>query len=97
MKKGDLALYYHSNEGLEVVGIAKVVKEAYQDPTSDDPNWVAVDFKPHKKLKKPVTLQSIKNEPRLKNIEMLRLNRLSVVSIRPEEFDLILGMSSAAQ
>lgn len=51
MKKGDLALYYHSNEGLEVVGIAKVIKEAYQDPTTDDPNWVSVDFKPHKKLK----------------------------------------------
>lgn len=97
MKKGDLALYYHSNEGLEVVGIAKVVKEAYQDPTTDDPNWVAVDFKPHKKLKHPVSLQAIKNEPRLKNIEMLRLNRLSVVSIRPEEFDLILGMSNSIQ
>ena len=94
MKKGDLALYYHSNEGLEVVGIAKVVKEAYQDPTTEDPNWVAVDFKPHKKLKKPVTLQAIKNEARLKNIEMLRLNRLSVVSIRPEEFDLILAMGN---
>ncbi|MFN8155564.1 MAG: EVE domain-containing protein [Bacteroidia bacterium] len=94
MKKGDLALYYHSNEGLEVVGIAKVIKEAYQDPTTDDPNWVSVDFKPHKKLKKPVTLQAIKDEPRLKNIEMLRLNRLSVVPIRTEEFDLILEMGS---
>lgn len=93
MKKGDLALFYHSNEGMEVVGIAKVVKEAYQDPTTEDSNWVAVDFKPHKRLKNPVSLAAIKAETRLKNIEMLRLNRLSVVSIKPEEFDVILEMS----
>lgn len=93
MKKGDLALFYHSNEGMEVVGIAKVVKEAYQDPTTEDSNWVAVDFKPHKRLKHAVTLAAIKAEARLKNIEMLRLNRLSVVSIKPEEFDVILEMS----
>jgi predicted RNA-binding protein with PUA-like domain len=93
MKKGDLALFYHSNEGMEVVGIAKVVKEAYQDPTTEDSNWVAVDFKPHKRLKHPVSLAAIKAETRLKNIEMLRLNRLSVVSIKPEEFDVILEMS----
>lgn len=97
MKKGDLALFYHSNEGMEVVGIAKVVKEAYQDPTTEDSNWVAVDFKPHKRLKNPVTLASIKAEARLKNIEMLRLNRLSVVSIKPEEFDVILEMSQTKQ
>lgn len=94
MKKGDLALFYHSNEGLEIVGIAKVIREAYQDPTTDDPNWSAVDFKPHKKLKNPVSLQQIKEEPRLRNIEMLRLNRLSVASIRPEEFDVILELST---
>jgi predicted RNA-binding protein with PUA-like domain len=93
MKKGDLALFYHSNEGMEVVGIAKVVKEAYQDPTTEDSNWVAVDFKPHKRLKYPVSLAAIKAEARLKNIEMLRLNRLSVVCIKPEEFDVILEMS----
>lgn len=94
MKKGDLAFFYHSNEGLEIVGIAMVIKEAYPDPTTDDPNWSAVDFKPYKKLRKPVSLQQIKDEPRLKNIEMLRLNRLSVVSIRPEEFDVILALGS---
>src|ERR1700740_1660388 len=60
MKKGDLAFFYHSNEGMEIVGLAKVVKEAYQDPTTDDTNWVAVDFKPVKKLKQPVTLAQIK-------------------------------------
>ena len=97
MKKGDLALFYHSNEGMEVVGIAKVVKEAYQDPTTEDSNWVAVDFKPHKRLKNPVSLAAIKAEARLKNIEMLRLNRLSVVSIKPEEFDVILEMSQTKQ
>jgi predicted RNA-binding protein with PUA-like domain len=97
MKKGDLALFYHSNEGMEVVGIAKVVKEAYQDPTTEDNNWVAVDFKPHKRLKNPVSLAAIKAEARLKNIEMLRLNRLSVVSIKPEEFDVILEMSQTKQ
>lgn len=94
MKKGDLAFFYHSNEGLEIVGIAKVIKEAYPDPTADDDNWSVVDFKPYKKLRKPVTLQQIKEEPRLRNIEMLRLNRLSVVSIRPEEFDIILALGS---
>lgn len=92
MAKGDLVLFYHSNEGLEIVGIAKVTKTAYQDPTTDDTNWVAVDLKPYKRLKKPVSLTQVKAEPRLKDIQMLRLNRLSVVSITPEEFDLILAM-----
>ena len=92
MKKGDLVLFYHSNEGLCIMGIAKVAKEAYQDPTTDDENWVAVDLKPFKKLKKPVPLADIKAEPKLKDIQMLKLNRLSVVSITPEEFDLILSM-----
>lgn len=92
MKKGDLVLFYHSNQGLCIMGIAKVAKEAYQDPTTDDENWVAVDLKPFKKLKKPVPLADIKAEPKLKDIQMLKLNRLSVVSITPEEFDLILSM-----
>src|SRR6478672_12378124 len=60
MKKGDEVFFYHSNEGLEIVGIAKVVKEAYQDPTTDEEAWVVVDLKPVKKLKKPVGLQQIK-------------------------------------
>ena len=94
MKKGDMVLFYHSNEGLAIVGIAKVQKEGYQDPTTTDENWVSVDLKPFKKLKKPVLLAAIKAEPRLKDIQMLRLNRLSVVSILPEEFDIILAMGS---
>ncbi|MBK7966743.1 MAG: EVE domain-containing protein [Bacteroidetes bacterium] len=93
MKKGDLVLFYHSNEGLCIMGIAKVKKESYQDPTTDNENWVSVDLKPYKKLKKPVSLADIKAEPKLKDIQMLRLNRLSVVSILAEEFDVILAMS----
>ncbi len=93
MKEGDLVLFYHSNEGKEVVGIAKVVKEAYQDPTTDDTNWVVVDFAPVEPLKKPVTLAQIKAEPSLKDIQLVRLGRLSVVSLKPTEFDKIIEMA----
>jgi predicted RNA-binding protein with PUA-like domain len=94
MKKGDMVLFYHSNEGLSIMGIAKVKKESYQDPTTEDENWVSVDLVPYKKFKKPVSLAVIKAEPGLKDIQMLRLNRLSVVSILPEEFDLIISLAS---
>jgi len=67
MKKGDEVLFYHSNVGLEIVGIAKVSKEAYHDPTTDEPAWVAVELKPYKKIKKPVSLDAIKKEKRLKS------------------------------
>src|SRR5215217_291913 len=67
MKKGDEVFFYHSNEGLEIVGIAKVVKEHYQDPTTEEDAWVVVDLKPVKKLKHPVTMQQIKYEKRLKD------------------------------
>lgn len=70
MKKGDKVLFYHSNEGLEMVGIAKVVKEAYQDPTTDEDAWVVVDFAPVKKLKKPVSLAQVKMEKRLANMAL---------------------------
>ncbi len=93
MKKGDLAFFYHSNEGKEIVGIVKVVKEFYQDPTSDDVNWVVVDFAPFKTLKKPVTLETIKNEPRLENIGLVKQGRLSVMKLNVHEFDLILELS----
>jgi predicted RNA-binding protein with PUA-like domain len=93
MKEGDLVLYYHSNEGKEIVGIAKVVKEAYQDPTTEDPAWVVVEFVPVEPLAKPVTLAAIKAEPFLKDIQLVRLGRLSVVSIKPEEYDKILEMA----
>ncbi len=93
MKKGDLCLWYHSNEGLEIVGIAKVVKEAYQDSTTDDPNWVMVDVKPHKKLKNPVSLKTIKDDPRLENMALVRLGRLSVQPVTDEEFDIIMELA----
>lgn len=94
MKKGDLVLWYHSNEGMEVVGIAKVVKEAYQDPTTEDTNWVVVDLKPFKKLKKPVSLVQIKAHPLLQNIGLVKQGRLSVMPLQAEEFDMILEMGS---
>lgn len=94
MKEGDLVLYYHSNEGKEVVGIAKVVKEFYQDPTTDDPNWVVVDLSPVESLKHPVSLESIKAEPALQEIHLVRQGRLSVMGLKPEEFDKIVEMGS---
>ena len=85
MKKGDQVFFYHSNEGTEIVGIAKVAKEAYQDPTTTEEAWVAVDFKPHKKLKKSVSLAQIKAEKRLANMALVRLGRLSVQPVTDEE------------
>lgn len=93
MKKGDLAFFYHSNEGTEIVGIAKVIKEAYQDPTTDDAAWVAVDFKPHKKLKKPVSLAQIKADKRLANMALVRLGRLSVQSVTDQEWEIVMEMA----
>lgn len=94
MKVGDLVLFYHSNEGKNVVGIAKVVKEAYQDPTTDDTNWVVVDLVPVQSLDKPVTLEQIKAEESLKDISLVRQGRLSVMSLKATEFDKILEMGS---
>ncbi|MEJ0033660.1 MAG: EVE domain-containing protein [Bacteroidota bacterium] len=93
MKKGDHAFFYHSNEGLEIVGIAEVVKEAYQDPTTTDANWVVVDFKPIKTLKRPVTLAEIKAESSLNNMDLVRLSRLSVGSVKEKEFRKVLEMA----
>jgi predicted RNA-binding protein with PUA-like domain len=93
MKKGDLAFFYHSNEGLEIVGIAKVVKESYQDPTTDETAWLVVDFKPHTKLKKSVTLAAIKATPSLANMALIRLGRLSVQPVLDEEWETIMAMS----
>lgn len=93
MKKGDEVLFYHSNEGLEIVGVAKVVKEHYQDPTTEEDAWVAVDLKPVKRLVKPVTLKQIKGEERLANMALLRLSRLSVQPVKEEEWDVIMELS----
>ncbi len=91
MKKGDLVLFYHSNEGLEVVGIAKVTKESYQDPTTSDERWVVVDLEPVETLKKPVSLEEIKKDKRLKNIPLIKQSRLSVMPLAKEEFDVIVA------
>lgn len=92
MKKGDLAFFYHSNEGLEIVGVAEIVKEYYQDPTTDDERWVVVDIKPLKDMKKPVTLKQVKAEPKLADMDLVRLMRLSVGKVKKKEFDLIMKM-----
>jgi Uncharacterized conserved protein len=93
MKKGDLAFFYHSNEGTAIVGIVKIVKEAYQDPTTDDERWVAVDVAPVKALEKPVTLAQIKAEKKLQDMDLVRLGRLSTQKVKPEEWELILKMA----
>lgn len=94
MKEGDLVLFYHSNEGKNVVGVAKVVKESYQDPTTSDPNWVVVDLAPVQSLANPVTLEQIKAEESLKDISLVRQGRLSVMPLKVTEFDKILEMGS---
>ncbi|ALL07822.1 ubiquinol-cytochrome C reductase [Pedobacter sp. PACM 27299] len=94
MKEGDLVLFYHSNEGKNVVGIAKVVKEFYQDPTTDDIKWVVVDLAPVEALKTPVSLEQIKAEESLQDISLVRQGRLSVMPLKAEEFDKILEMGS---
>ncbi|NBP30218.1 MAG: EVE domain-containing protein [Flavobacteriia bacterium] len=96
MRKGDLAFFYHSNEGLEIVGIAKVIKEAYQDPTTEEVAWVAVDFKPHKRLKKAVPLSAIKAEKKLSNMALIRLGRLSVQPVLETEWNIVLKMAEMA-
>ena len=93
MKKGDLLFFYHSNEGLEIVGIAKVVKEAYQDPTTEDTAWSVVEIAPFKKLKKSVTLAQIKADKQLANMQIIKLSRLSVSAVTQAEFDRILALS----
>lgn len=94
MKEGDLVLFYHSNEGMCVVGVAKVVREFYQDPTTDDTNWVVVDLAPVETLKNPVTLSQIKGDDYLKDISLVRQGRLSVMPLKVAEFDRILELGS---
>lgn len=93
MKKGDEVLFYHSNEGTAIVGIAKVAKEAYQDPSTDNDAWVAVDLKAHKKLKNPVNLAQVKADKRLANMALVRLGRLSVQPVTDDEWKIIMEMA----
>ena len=93
MKKGDLLFWYHSNEGMEIVGIAKLIKEYYQDPTTEDTNWVVVDVKPLKKLKKPVSLAQVKASPSLSQMALVRLGRLSVQPVTEDEWNVVMDMA----
>jgi predicted RNA-binding protein with PUA-like domain len=92
MKKGDLVFFYHSNEGLEIVGIAKVLKEHYQDPTTKE-DWSVVELAPYKTLKKPVSLETIKKDKKLANMQIVKLSRLSVSAVTADEFNHILSIS----
>ena len=92
MRKGDLALYYHSNEGKEVVGVARITRESYQDPTTPDDRWVVVDLVPVKAMKENVTLQIIKADPKLEGIALVKQSRLSVMPIEKQHFDRILAL-----
>lgn len=95
MQAGDEVLFYHSNEGVEIVGTAKVVKKAYQDSTTEDPNWLAVDLKPLKKLKSPVSLKEIKAHKELSKMELVRISRLSVQRVSPEEWTIVMQLSGS--
>ena len=94
MKKGDKLLFYHSVVGKEVVGVARVTREAYPDPTTDDDRWVVVDLKPIITLKKAVTLEDIKSHPGLQSIALVKQSRLSVSPLTEKEFKIILDMGN---
>ena len=97
MKAGDLALFYHSNEGKAVVGVARIKREAYPDPTAPEEDWSVVDVEPVVSVKAPVTLEAISGEPDLAEIQLLKRSRLSVVPISREHFDRILKMGKTKQ
>jgi predicted RNA-binding protein with PUA-like domain len=92
MKVGDLVLYYHSVNEKCVVGIAKIIKEFYQDPTTEDTNWVVVEISPVERLKNPVTLSQIKSDDQLPQMVLVKNSRLSVQPVRKEEFDRVVAL-----
>lgn len=96
MRTGDLVLFYHSVVGKEIVGIAKIAAPAYADPTAKEGDWVCVDLKPHKALKRPVSLEAIKESTKLKDIVLLRQSRLSVVPVTDAEYSEILRLGGVA-
>jgi len=93
MKKGDEVLFYHSNEGTDIVGIATVTTEAYQDPTTTDDHWVAVDIKAKRKLKNPVPLSVIKKDKRLTNMALVRIGRLSTQPVTESEWEVVMELA----
>ena len=94
MKKGDVALFYHSGSGKEVVGITRIGREAYPDPTAKEGDWSCVDLVPAKALKQPVSLSTIKADQRLKKVPLIKQSRLSVMSLGKSEFDRIVELGS---
>ena len=94
MKKGDFTFFYHSVVGKEIKGVAKVSKEHYPDPTSNDSSWVVVNIKPCKQLSSPVTLEQIKKQPNLNDIALIKQSRLSVMPLTKKEFKVILNMGN---
>lgn len=92
MSAGDLLLFYHSNEGKEIVGIAKVAKTAYPDPTAEEGDWSVVDVAPVKRLTAPVSLETIRGDEQLADMQLLRRSRLSVVPVTPAEFKRVLEL-----
>lgn len=95
MEVGDLAFFYHSNIGLEIVGIVEISVAGIPDPTDPTGKWAAVKIVPRSKLPHPVTLKQVKAEPRLAEMELVKLMRLSVSEVRPEEWSIILSMAGA--
>ncbi len=93
MKKGDEVFFYHSNEGTGIVGIAKVIKENYQDPTTDDDRWCAVDLKPVRKIKNPVSLDTIKKDKRLAQMALVRIGRLSTQPVTEKEWAVVMELA----
>jgi predicted RNA-binding protein with PUA-like domain len=94
MKTGDRVLFYHSGKDKAVVGVAEVVKSAYPDPTSDDPQWVAIDIKPVKEFARPVPLPAIRYDKRLSGLPLIRQSQLSVMPLTKDEFDVLVAMGS---
>ncbi len=93
MAKNDKVFFYHSNEGVEIVGIAKVVKTAYPDTSSEQEGWIMVDLSPVKKLKRAVTLAQVKNDKRLSEMALIKLSRLSVQPVREKEWKIIMELA----
>ena len=93
MQEGDWVFFYHSNEGMEVVGLAEVNKEFYQDPTTEDTRWVVVELIPVKKFEKTVTLKAMKADERLSTLALIKQSRLSVTPVQKAEFDIILSLT----
>lgn len=93
MKKGEEVLFYHSNEGMEIVGIAKVAKEAHHDPTTDDERWDTVEIRAFRRLKHPVSLDQVKDDKRLKEMALVRISRLSVQPVTDKEWAVIMELA----